>query len=91
MFRARFAEPIERERDPAALRHLTRLTRPFILRREKTDPSIISDLPAKDELTVRPNLTVEQAALYRAVVDELMEALKDKEQRCCAGGRCSPH
>ncbi|HMS76343.1 DEAD/DEAH box helicase [Gordonia sp. (in: high G+C Gram-positive bacteria)] len=81
VFRARFAEPIERERDPAALRHLTRLTRPFILRREKTDPSIISDLPAKDELTVRANLTVEQAALYRAVVDELMEALKDKEQR----------
>nr|WP_244427472.1 DEAD/DEAH box helicase [Gordonia amarae] len=81
VFRARFAEPIERDRDPAALRHLTRLTRPFILRREKTDPAIISDLPAKDELTVRANLTVEQAALYRAVVDELMEALKDKEQR----------
>ena len=81
VFRARFAEPIERERDRAALRHLGRLTRPFILRREKTDPAIIPDLPAKKELTVRANLTVEQAGLYRAVVDELMEALSDREQR----------
>lgn len=81
VFRARFAEPIERERDPVALRRLTALTRPFILRREKTDPAIITDLPDKTELTVRANLTVEQAALYRAILDELMIALKDKQQR----------
>ncbi|NDZ93905.1 DEAD/DEAH box helicase [Streptomyces sp. SID6673] len=80
-FRARFAEPIERERDPAAIRRLGALTRPFILRREKSDPSIISDLPEKTDITVRANLTVEQAALYRAVIDELMEALRSKQQR----------
>ncbi|MFW0786692.1 SNF2-related protein [Gordonia sp. CPCC 206044] len=80
-FRARFAEPIERDRDPDAIRRLNGLTRPFILRREKTDPSIITDLPEKTDLTVRANLTVEQAALYRAVIDELMEALRNKQQR----------
>ncbi|WLP90060.1 SNF2-related protein [Gordonia sp. NB41Y] len=80
-FRNRFAEPIERDRDPATIRRLAGLTRPFILRREKSDPSIISDLPEKNEITVRANLTVEQAALYRAVIDDLMEALRDRQQR----------
>ncbi|RPA12946.1 DEAD/DEAH box helicase [Gordonia sp. OPL2] len=80
-FRARFAEPIERDRDEATIRRLTALTRPFILRREKTDPTIISDLPEKTDITVRANLTLEQAALYRAVIDELMEALRSKQQR----------
>lgn len=80
-FRARFAEPIERDRDPATVARLTALTRPFILRREKTDPAVITDLPQKTELTVRANLTVEQAALYQAILDDLMEALKSKQQR----------
>ncbi len=81
VFRSRFAEPIERDRDPAALRRLSALTRPFILRREKIDPDIAAELPEKVDITVRANLTVEQAGLYRAVIDELMEALRDKQQR----------
>lgn len=81
VFRARFADPIERERDSGALRRLNAITRPFILRREKTDPTIVADLPAKTELTIRTNLTVEQAALYRAIIDDLMEALRDAQQR----------
>ncbi|MFW0791978.1 DEAD/DEAH box helicase [Gordonia sp. CPCC 205333] len=81
VFRARFADPIERERDSGALRRLNSITRPFILRREKTDPTIEVDLPTKTELTVRTNLTVEQAALYRAIIDDLMEALSDAQQR----------
>ncbi|MFT4043427.1 MAG: DEAD/DEAH box helicase [Gordonia sp. (in: high G+C Gram-positive bacteria)] len=80
-FRARFAIPIERDRDPDALRRLTRLTAPFILRRCKTDPAIIGDLPEKTTLTVRANLSVEQAALYRAIIDELMASLADRQQR----------
>ncbi|WP_188487831.1 DEAD/DEAH box helicase [Williamsia phyllosphaerae] len=75
VFKARFAESIERERDPDAARRLNAITSPFILRRVKTDPTIIADLPEKTELTVRANLTVEQAALYRAVTDDLMQAL----------------
>ncbi len=75
VFKARFAESIERERDPEAVRRLTAVTSPFILRRVKTDPTIVADLPDKTELVLRTNLTVEQAALYRAVVDDLMLAL----------------
>ncbi|MBA4023800.1 MAG: ATP-dependent helicase [Gordonia sp.] len=74
-FKSRYAEPIERERDKGAVRRLNAVTSPFILRRVKTDPAVISDLPEKTELTVRANLTVEQAALYRAVIDDLMNAL----------------
>ncbi|GAB10654.1 putative helicase [Gordonia araii NBRC 100433] len=80
-FKARFAEPIERDRDQQTARRLRALTRPFILRRTKTDPEIEAGLPPKTELIVRANLTVEQAALYRAVVDDLMAALADRQQR----------
>ncbi|GAA4745809.1 DEAD/DEAH box helicase [Gordonia alkaliphila] len=77
-FRSRFAEPIERERDPRALDRLNAITRPFVLRRLKTDPAIAADLPAKTELTVRTNLTAEQAGLYQAILDDLHEALDDR-------------
>lgn len=76
-FRARFAVPIERERDQNAISRLRWLTQPFVLRRVKTDPTVISDLPEKLEMTVRANLTVEQAALYQAVVDDMLAKIKD--------------
>ncbi|MDO3647065.1 DEAD/DEAH box helicase [Nocardia mangyaensis] len=76
-FRARFAVPIERERDQHAIDRLRLITDPFVLRRLKTDPTVISDLPEKLEMTVRANLTVEQAALYQAVVEDMLEKLKD--------------
>ncbi|MFD0365669.1 DEAD/DEAH box helicase [Nocardia sp. GCM10030253] len=76
-FRARFAVPIERERDENAVTRLRMITQPFVLRRVKTDPTVISDLPEKLEMTVRANLTVEQAALYQAVVDDMINKLED--------------
>ncbi|MFZ2512395.1 MAG: DEAD/DEAH box helicase [Gordonia sp. (in: high G+C Gram-positive bacteria)] len=79
-FRSKFAEPIERERDPRALQRLNALTRPFILRRLKTDPAIADELPEKTELTVRTNLTEEQAGLYQAILNDLHEALTDARQ-----------
>jgi SNF2 family DNA or RNA helicase len=75
-FHARFAVPIERERDENAVTRLRAVTGPFVLRRLKTDPAVISDLPDKIEMTVRANLTVEQAALYQAVVDDMVARLK---------------
>ena len=71
-FRARFANPIEREHDETAAARLRTRTAPFVLRRVKTDPAVIADLPEKFEMTVRANLTAEQASLYQAVVDEMM-------------------
>ncbi|MEU4455515.1 DEAD/DEAH box helicase [Nocardioides sp. NPDC023903] len=76
-FRAKFAVPIERERDQQAIDRLRLITDPFVLRRLKTDPAVISDLPEKLEMTVRANLTVEQAALYQAVVDDMLDKLED--------------
>ncbi|KAA8879811.1 ATP-dependent helicase [Nocardia colli] len=76
-FRARFAVPIERERDENAISRLRMITQPFVLRRVKTDPAVITDLPEKLEMTVRANLTVEQAALYQAVVDDMLAKIKD--------------
>ncbi|MGC0363157.1 hypothetical protein ABH922_001141 [Rhodococcus sp. 27YEA15] len=79
MFRKRFVVPIEREKDQLAVSRLRAVTSPFVLRRVKTDPSVISDLPEKLEMTVRANLSEEQAALYRAVVDEMMAQIKGTE------------
>ncbi|MFZ5824567.1 MAG: DEAD/DEAH box helicase [Bacillota bacterium] len=71
-YRKTFALPIERYRDEAAAERLRALVQPFMLRRVKTDPSIIDDLPEKQENPVYVNLTLEQAALYEAVVEETM-------------------
>lgn len=79
MFRKRFAIPIEREQDAQAVARLRTVTAPFILRRVKTDPDVISDLPDKLEMTVRANLTAEQAALYRAVVEEMLTQIKGED------------
>ncbi|MHA1733598.1 MAG: DEAD/DEAH box helicase [Promethearchaeota archaeon] len=78
-FRKKFAVPIERFRDPEALALLKRLVDPFILRRSKTDKSIITDLPEKSEVTVYTPLTVEQAALYKNLVADTMEKIDAAE------------
>jgi non-specific serine/threonine protein kinase len=78
-FRRRFAVPIESYRDRDAAARLRRLTGPFILRRLKSDRSIISDLPPKIETTVDCRLTAEQATLYRSIVDDLLGTIDETE------------
>jgi len=78
-FQSEFAVPIERYHDPAATDRLRELIRPFVLRRMKTDRSIISDLPEKMEMKVYCNLTAEQATLYEAVVQEMLERAETAE------------
>ncbi|WP_187279840.1 DEAD/DEAH box helicase [Quadrisphaera setariae] len=80
-FRERFSVPVERHGDERATALLTTLTRPLVLRRTKTDPGVAPDLPAKLELVVRANLTTEQAALYKAVVDEMLAKIREAEQQ----------
>ena len=58
---------------------LRALTRPFILRRLKTDRSIIRDLPPKNEMKEYCGLTKEQAGLYRAVVQESMRQIESAQ------------
>jgi non-specific serine/threonine protein kinase len=54
---------------------LRELVRPYILRRMKTDPAVIADLPPKTEVAAYCRLTPRQAALYQQSVDELQQRL----------------
>jgi len=74
-FRARFAVPVERYGDDEAAARLRRVTGPFLLRRLKTDPTVISDLPEKIEMKQLCTLTVEQASLYQAVLDDMLDKI----------------
>ncbi|AXK46913.1 DEAD/DEAH box helicase [Brachybacterium saurashtrense] len=78
-FQERIATPIEEEGHGGAITRLKLVTGPFILRRLKTDRTIISDLPEKIELSRVVNLTPEQAGLYEAIVDELRVSLDGAE------------
>ncbi len=75
----RFAEilanPIERDRDEAALTKFRNITAPFILRRLKTDKRVIADLPDKIEANRYCALSAEQASLYQNTVDAIMAEL----------------
>jgi SNF2 family DNA or RNA helicase len=79
-FHKQFILPIERYSDESAAAHLRRLTRPFILRRVKTDPNVISDLPDKQEVKVYCYLTEEQATLYEAVVQNALGNIEQQEE-----------
>ena len=71
-FKRRFATPIEKYGDTDSLKTLRSLVQPFILRRLKTDRTIIQDLPDKQEMTVFCGLTAEQASLYQKLVDDTL-------------------
>ncbi|MSR46631.1 MAG: DEAD/DEAH box helicase [Planctomycetes bacterium] len=75
-FHREFVMPIRVGRDEAALSRLKRRTGPFILRRLKSDPNILPDLPRKLEHKVICNLTREQATLYAAIVNEMTERVQ---------------
>jgi non-specific serine/threonine protein kinase len=83
-FRNAFSRPIEEQGDIEKMEQLRQLIRPFVLRREKTDNSIIDDLPEKLEKKEHCGLTEEQATLYKAVADEIFEQIeqsRDIERR----------
>jgi non-specific serine/threonine protein kinase len=56
---------------------LRELVRPYILRRLKTDKTVIADLPDKTEIKAFCPLSRQQAALYQQAVKELAEQLAD--------------
>ncbi|MFD7013155.1 SNF2-related protein [Streptomyces sp. NPDC059928] len=71
-FRTRYAAAAESGSDPAAAERLSRLVRPFLLRRRKADPGIAPELPPKTETDRAVSLTPEQTGLYEAVVRETL-------------------
>lgn len=78
-FKRRYFNPIQTNRDDEAATKLQKATGPFILRRLKTDPTIIDDLPDKQETKQYCNLTREQVTLYEAVLREVETRLEDAE------------
>jgi SNF2 family DNA or RNA helicase len=78
-FRKFFEIPIQKDRDMVQSTVLKKLVQPFILRRVKTDKSIIKDLPDKVEHKQYCNLTKEQASLYEAVVKDVIKQLESAE------------
>jgi SNF2 family DNA or RNA helicase len=78
-FRKAFAIPIERYNDEEKADRLKRMISPFILRRLKTDPKIITDLPDKVEVKTFCPLTKEQATLYQATVEDMMKKIESSE------------
>ncbi len=78
-FKRCFFIPIQARHDPDAAERLKRITGPFILRRLKTDRSVIADLPDKLEMKVFCNLTKEQVSLYAAAVRDATRQLEGAE------------
>ncbi|MBW5486917.1 DEAD/DEAH box helicase, partial [Streptomyces bambusae] len=83
-FRARHARAVEQQQEQdggneAAVARLAALVRPFLLRRRKSDPGIVPELPPKTETDHPVPLTREQASLYQAAVDEAMAVIEGSE------------
>jgi len=71
-----FAKKLSAEGDYYRLKEVVN---PFILRRLKTDKSIISDLPDKIEANAYPELSKKQVVLYKKLIQELATSLEEAE------------
>jgi hypothetical protein len=76
-FRRLVASPIERQQDPVAEERLRRMSGPFLLRRRKSDPDVLPDLPPRQDSVEFCTLTLEQASLYQATIDTMMGEVRD--------------
>jgi hypothetical protein len=65
--------------DPAGYGRLRQVIRPYILRRLKTDTSIISDLPDKVEMKTFASLSKKQIVLYHELLEEIKDFLDTSE------------
>ena len=78
-FKEDFANPIQRQGDELVAERFRRITAPFLMRRLKTDKSIINDLPDKIEQNELALLTEGQAALYQETLQNAMLAIEQIE------------
>ena len=69
----------ELSRDPEGYGRLRKVISPYILRRLKTDKTVISDLPDKVEMKAWSSLTRKQAVLYQKLVDDLRKIIGSAE------------
>ncbi len=78
-FTDKFANPIQLYHDKEVAGRFRKITAPFILRRMKTDKSIISDLPDKVENNLYCSLTRQQAALYQNVLNLALQSIGNSD------------
>ena len=78
-FRKTIARPIEQRRDPKRSEQLRRMVQPFVLRRLKTDATVIDDLPDCVQTKEYANLTSEQASIYEQVVAKMVTEVEQSE------------
>lgn len=64
---------------PKGYTDLRKVVSPFILRRLKSDKTIISDLPDKVEMKSWAPMSKKQAVLYREVLEGISQALEESE------------
>ncbi len=80
-FRETYARPIEENRSELVLEQFRRLTKPFMIRRMKSEKDIISDLPERTTVDYFTSLTPEQTALYeeclKVSLSDLSEMLSE--------------
>ena len=74
-----YARPIQKYGDSHVAERFRKVTAPFMMRRLKTDKSIISDLPDKIERNELASLTPDQAALYQETVNKCMAVIESIE------------
>ena len=74
----RFASSLKE--NPSGYSKLKAMISPFMLRRLKTDKSIISDLPEKMEMTDYVTLSKKQRVLYKKYVDDLAKLLEKAKE-----------
>lgn len=75
-FTETYGNPIEQLNDRETADKLKRVTAPFLMRRLKSDKSIISDLPEKIEINSFATLTKEQAGLYEKTLEKAMDEIE---------------
>lgn len=71
-----YGNPIEQLNDYETADKLKKVTAPFLMRRLKSDKSIISDLPEKVEIDSFATLTTQQASLYEKILEKAMEEIE---------------
>src|SRR5699024_6993905 len=78
-FNDTYGNPIQQFNDVEVAENLKKVTAPFMMRRLKSDKSIISDLPDKIEMDSYASLTKEQAVLYEATLEKAMADIEGME------------
>ncbi len=79
-FREKYETPIQKNGNQVVAETFRKITAPFMLRRLKTDKSIISDLPEKIIQDEYAELTRSQAAIYKRTLDHFLAELEEEQQ-----------